>query len=416
MNNRLISSYKSSTTNKQIKNSSSNVGIVIDIILDDTHKRIEKTKSNDYSGKDTSGVGSCIIRPIRNQISPEFDLIEIAPYDPTVLDIPLIGEMVELIRVGSVDYYKRITNYNLNQGNSYENANKLIFPDTEESKNDASNYNKNAQTGISNTSGISDRDTKLGEYFQPSQINPLKLYEGDKLIQSRFGQSIRFSGYNNIKNEYAPSIIIRNRQNDISLTKLKRFDVTEEDVNRDGGIIAITSGKYELQFQPGIIDDGGSSNFKTKPSNFTKYPTKLSGLDQILINTDRLIFSSKSAEMIFYSKGNWGFISDGIMSIDNGRGGANLDFNGDVKITTNDNDIFLLGRKGNIFLNTESKNEPLARGGILVNILSKLIDELNKQVFQTPTGTTLPGPNNRGAFNKIKSELETIKSTLNYTE
>ena len=50
---------------------------------------------------------------------------------------------------------------------------------------------------------VIEEDEKENEYFEPTQINPLNFYEGDKVIQSRFGQSIRFSGYNNIENVLA---------------------------------------------------------------------------------------------------------------------------------------------------------------------------------------------------------------------
>ena len=39
------------------------------------------------------------------------------------------------------------------------------------------------------------------------------------MVQSRFGQSIRFSGYNNEEKNY-PSIIIRNRENNVSQNEL----------------------------------------------------------------------------------------------------------------------------------------------------------------------------------------------------
>ena len=35
--------------------------------------------------------------------------------------------------------------------------------------------------------------------------------------------------------------------------------------------------------------------------------------------------------MIFFSKGNYGFVSDGKFSIDNGNDGASMNFNGDVR-------------------------------------------------------------------------------------
>ena len=49
------------------------------------------------------------------------------------------------------------------------------------------------------------------------KIHKLKLYEGDTILESRFGdQSIRFSGYNNDDNTFSPTIIIRNRESDPS--------------------------------------------------------------------------------------------------------------------------------------------------------------------------------------------------------
>ena len=110
--------------------------------------------------------------------------------------------------------------------------------------------------------------------------------------------------------------------------------------------------------------------------------------------------------MLFYSKGNYSFISDGKLTIDNGLDGADMDFNGDVRITTNDNNTFILGGAGEIYLNTEETTEPLARGQTLIDIMAELCDAINAQIFSTPSGPTMTGPNNRGDFNKIKPESQ----------
>ena len=357
MSNRVTTSKTLASTNPTRLGVNSNVGIVIDVILDETHKRLVETDDTSLfsTGLNTLKVGYCVIRPLNDQVSAENNLLTYPPYDSLNLDLPLIGETVELITIGNRKFYKRITSDALNLGNAKINYNKDVFRKVDDKRNTASSYNTTAQTGIPNSSNNTERDTNFDEreVFEETQINKLKFYEGDKLIQSRFGQSIRFSGYNNPEGDYAPTIIIRNRQNDISLDKLKPGDVTEEDINRDGTTILITSGEYKIPFQPGTVDDGGSSDFKTKPDHFEKYPSELKGVDQLLINTGRLVLSSKSSEMIFYSKGNWGFISDGKMSIDNGNAGADLDFHGDVRLTTNDSSTYILGGKGNIFLNTE---------------------------------------------------------------
>ena len=395
------------------------VGVVLDIILDDVHADIESSDSeNISSGKNVTEIGWCHISIPGSQQMDLDKLTPYPPYDALSIDLPLKGERVLLIPVGNTYYYKRISSGNLNVSDASvaQIERNPLVNDTEGGGSSASSYNKTAQTGITNSKNTNSSEIKIGEYFEQTQTNRLKLYEGDRLIQSRFGQSIRFSGYNNSENKFAPTIIIRNRQYDVAENDLEKEDMFEEDLNRDGSTIALVSGDHKLTFQPGIIDDGGSSNFETTAEHFDDYPKELVGKDQILINSERLIFSSKSAEMLFYSKGNYGFISDGKLSIDNGKAGAELDFNGDVRITTNDNNTYILGNDGKIFLNIENENEPLVRGEQLVGLLTELIDLLVQQVFPTPSGPTAVGPTNQGQMKKIQSKLETILSTKNFTE
>jgi len=416
---RISTSNHHSLTSKQLLTTKAPImGVVSHVILDDSDSFMDEVDQETVSDKkNTTQIGWCYVQFEDTQLLDKDNQNPHPPYDVLNLDLPLQGEQVEMIPIGNIFYYKRITKGNLNVGNAISTFQLEKFNSGKStSNNSASSYNKTSQTGITNSNINNSDDIKIGKYFEPTQTNRLKLYEGDKLIQSRFGQSIRFSGYNNSDNKFAPSIIIRNRQYDIAENDLKLEDMFEEDINRDGSIIALVSGEHKLTYQPGIIDDGGSSNFETKPKNFDKYPKELVGKDQILINSERLIFSSKSAEMIFYSKGNYGFISDGQFSIDNGKAGAKLDFNGDVRLTTNDFNTYILGNNGKVFLNTETETEHLVRGDTLVKLLEQVIDLLVAQVFPTPSGPSAVGPTNQGDLNKIKSQLKTILSTKNFTE
>jgi hypothetical protein len=340
----------------------------------------------------------------------EPDLIQ--SYAPFNADegIPLVGEVVEIIKVGGSSFYKRIPNINLNIGNAREDAQLVGYPN-EENVESSQDYRETSQTGtVSSTGTGGDRSSKIGEYFEPQQINPLTLYEGDKIIQSRFGQSIRFSGYNNVDNIFAPTIIIRNRQGSKISEEVKEFEPIEENFVDDGSTIAITSGDYLLDFIPGTVD----TPLETEP--FYAVEPELKGTDQILINSGRIIISSKDSEMLFYSKGDYGFISDGKLTIDNGLAGAEMDFNGEVRMTTNDNNIYLLGGSGEIYLNTESSAEPLVRGRELIKVMKALIKAIKAQSYATPSGPTAIGPLNSVDFDDVESMLEDFLSTLNYTE
>ena len=149
--------------------------------------------------------------------------------------------------------------------------------------------------------------------------------------------------------------------------------------------------------------------------------------DNILIKSSRITIASQEGEMIFLSKGNYGFISDGLFTIDNfnpnaeesdkGIGGALLNFGGDVIVKSNGDDIKLLGDEGGlIYLNTLNQEEPIVKGNTLKDLLTELIDLINNQIFSTPAGPTALGPNNRTDFQNLSDRLETFLSEKNYTE
>jgi len=414
--------------------------VVVGVITNIDDERIPKHSAefDDYISERSEYVGAVFVKTVSDPVANIENSKPYYPRNRNNIILPIVGETVRVFRGGGVREYERIaSNPNLNLGNFAKDAAKNLLPNDEKpNKSKSKNYKEVSQTGTSNTSGAGAEKLKdYGEYFQPERVNSLRLYEGDTLIQSRFGQSIRFSAYNNEENTFSPTIIIRNRENDLT-TQEKTGFITEEDINRDGSIIAITSADYKLDFQPGIVDDKGNTDFKTTPINF-KLPKEYTGNDQMLLSSERIVLSAKSEEMIFFSKGNYGFISDGKFTIDNGNGGADLDFGDDVTITTdrNNGDFSVNTGTGEIRLNTDElgnspsrtgpedptgqkslRKEPLVRGQVLVDLLSELIDAINKQVYNTPSGPTAVGPTNRSDFNDIKSRLEEALSTLNYTE
>ena len=412
MSKRLANSTSSFLSNKGHKlfDTTSNAGTVIFVYLDDSE--FETITLPDDVNSTVSDKESLLgYAKIVNRKDTSYDLADVSAYPPYNIEevLPILGEVVELVQIAGTYHYKRIFSIDINKGNAEEDALLKGLP-VENSDGNSSNYSESSQTGTPAGGTGGDRKNKLGDYFEFNKINPLKFYEGDKILQSRFGQSIRFSGYNNEDNVFSPTIIIRNRQNDKSLEDLKEFEITEENIVEDGSTIAITSGEYLLGFTPGTED----SPFDTQPVYHTP-PSELKGTDQILINSGRIILSSKNSEMIFYSKGDYSFISDGKLTIDNGNAGAEIDLNGEYRTTTNDNNMYFLGGSGEIYLNTESDTEPLVRGKALVDILKEILTELAAETHPTPSGPSGP-PINAAKYNAIKSKLDTILSTLNFTE
>jgi hypothetical protein len=400
----------SSGTERGSKNTKSELGVVYDIILDESNENIVKLEEDGIKM-----VGGIRFRLASDTTASKSKLQIAYPKNLNYKSLPVKNEYVEITRGESGNFlYERVgVDISPNLNSSDNSISSTYVEDSKSKTSSASTYSRVSSTGISrsNTDNGKDFDGH-GDYFEPQlNIHKLKLYEGDSLIESRFGQSIRFSGYNNAENTFSPTLIIRN--NESALSKTKDYNTTtEEDVNRDGTIILLGSGEYVLQFQPGTVSDGGSSDFETKPNTFKTYPSELKG-EQLLLNSGRIILSAKTGEFIVYSKKNYGFISDGSLSIDN-KLGIDITVGDNINVNTADRDVNINSGNGKINLGNNNL-ESIVRGETLVDLMTQLIDALTQQVFLTPSGPSATGPTNIATFEKIKSQLNTMLSTLNKT-
>lgn len=402
---------------------SKKVGYVHDIILNE---------DNQYPK--SKGFGSSVIGSIRfrtsDNLSPSNAELPVAhPFDKNFKNLPIINEQVEIYEFAPGSYaYRRIGNEPNPMQSAPQAAIANFFAPDKNKEQSAKGYQDVIDTGMAKSNEPSGQKYKKnGDYYVTQRgIHKLKLYEGDSLFESRFGQSIRFSAYNNLSGPmkdiggtgislptpiFSPTLIIRNGESSLNSKKPYLESVTE-DINRDGSSIVLSSLDYVLPFLPGTVNDDGKNDFQTKPDSFSDYPTKLVG-DQILINSGRIILSAKNAEMIFYSKKNYGFISDGGMSIDN-KLGIDVSVGDNIDVITNDKNISLRTGKGNIFLGNVDL-EPIVKGQQLVELLGRLLDAIVAQQYLTPSGPTKIGPENVPTFSSIKQDLNNILSKLNQT-
>ena len=329
------------------------------------------------------------------------------PLDKNSLTLPTRNELVIIHSFGGNVHYSRVggdVTPNLNATGDLISS-KFSSEIKVDSSNDAKNYQNVSSTGIQRTdrkSGKSEFDG-YGDYFtENSNIHKLKLYEGDTLLESRFGQSIRFSGYNNSENKFAPTITIRNGENSDSLQNVIGTS-TEENINSDGNIIFLGSGEKLLEW---------TLPTKNKKESFFNYPNELKG-NQILLSSDRIILSAKTSEMIFASKGDIGFITDSQFSIDTTKG-INVTSNEAIYFdVTNDFDFYITCSGGgaiSLGSTIEDELEPAAKGETLVGLLGEMLDLITQQIYVTPAGPTSPGPTNIAQFASLKAKLNSILS------
>jgi hypothetical protein len=325
----------------------------------------------------------------------------ITPLDENFYGIPVINEIVEIVTQSGIKYYRRF-NFNSNLFSSYDGEKETSGNDSAAKVNPSTDL-RDYKGDLLTTNSGKDVKKKLGEYFKIGKSRRLRLYEGDHLLQSRFGQSIRFSAFNNDKKSISPTIIIRNGESPANSSLDINKDI-EEDINRDGSTIAMSSGDYLSKFTPSYITN--------KKEGFEGYPSELKG-NQIIITSDRLVFSSRAAETIFFSKGNYGVITDGIFSVDTNLG-ITIESKGDIDISSiNKTTTIYIGDGGGINLGDRNV-QPAVLGNTLENILIEIITEIiNLQAggLLTPAGPTSGmNPANASALKAIQNKLTTIKS------
>ena len=228
---------------------------VIDIILDDQHPQFETMGYNDSIGT----IYYTVIdqeTPLENpNIAPTA-----RPLFSFVKSYPLINELVLLITTYDKEIYDvgGQTTYYLPHVNIWNHPHHNALPslrdlDQEGVRND---YEASENGAITREVEDDGTDIPLGKYFDEQlDIKPLLPYEGDTIIEGRFGNSIRLGSTNydeeipdNLKNNWSrsdrsktgdPITIIRNGQSN-ELDE-KGWIHTVEEINGDFTSIYLTS-------------------------------------------------------------------------------------------------------------------------------------------------------------------------------
>lgn len=338
------------------------------------------------------------------------------PIDEMCLTLPMVGEIVEVFNDSNVPSYRRF-NFNDSISSSVMKGRQGL---AKTPLTDLGSFKSLALSGGSSLAGLTgDKPAKR-----------LKLYEGDTVIQSRYGQSIRMSSG---AGSGSPILIIRNGEAKKGLlggivSGILGGGETEEDINKDGSTIAISAGNYTSPFSPGTpLPIVGTSNFKMNPLKtiadklllkdnsyaFEKYPSTLDG-NQIIISSDRLVFSSRINEIIFWAKSHYGVITDGIFSVDTEKG-FNINSRGNIDIQAPNRDITLyVGRAGKVNLGNIDV-QPAVKGETLKNILLEIITEMENLKaggLLTPAGPVSGmNPAMSAKLDEIKKKLDSILST-----
>jgi hypothetical protein len=333
-----------------------NVGRVFHIITD--------SRSAGYT--DDSDIGKVYILK-DNSSKPALDLIDskitkqnlddsglklILPLLPNITYIPVLDELVLLFELPSYDSGAvdgKTQTYYLSSINLYNN------------------YHHNSQ-GIYNV--INDKnDIKLGNYIEEiSTLTNLIPFEGDFILNSRWGSGIRFSStfkFDPTKPSdfwsYGgkigdPITMLVNGYNSKNISHL-------ENINNDASSIYLTSTQTLSNFIPKI-------NITKKPGEFGSLisPNTYSNKSQLVLSSDRITLNSNKDDIVLY----------GTTNIELGAG-RTIHLNGQEQIYLNAPKVYLGQIKDQSLSNSIDNNpQPVPLGTNTQLFLSKLLTILNK--------------------------------------
>lgn len=379
----------------------------------------EYTNASDYEDKDGAYYGAIKYRLPESSESKEENLPVAFPLNRYNFTLPVKGETIYIQTINGKNFYTPISFQNTTGFNTNINILRATVKVADESTTGGGteNYKEVSQTGISNSNTPSNTKSKTNKGFQGKyykrniKLHQLKPNEGDTIIQGKSGNSIRFSGYihtDKTNGKQHPAILIRNGENSDSQQNNKVFGTTIEDINKDGTSIQITAGEYSTLYD--------STTIKVNKEAISKYPASddLKG-DQIVVNSGRIILSSKTAETFLFSKKNFSIFTDDIVTIDTEKGFNLISQNGNVQLQTKGSkNIVLTVENGKIYAGKDGATQQMILGNTLVDLLTQLIDAINAMTIATPSGPSAPGPINKAPFNQVKNNLKTALSKTNY--
>lgn len=353
---------------------------VKDVILDESHPEIASKK---FRG--IQGIGVIKYVQIDQSINTEDTktLPFAFPLNSFSITLPLINEVVYLVKgpredntVANIDYYVTVVGL-------YNDINYL------ESKN-----------------ADEPADTPGYEFKIDQKIRPLYPFNGDTIIQSRLGSSLRFTGarspnspFSNITNANNPLIILSSGHEKIEDTKLYI-----EDINKDKTSVYFTADHIIPLEQ--IRDKYASA--KDRPVLAGDYRGA-----QIVSNSERMFFNAYKEDIQFSVNKSFGVTAEQV-------------FVDGVKYIGLDAKKIYLGEQAKI---TEA--QPVIRGEFLEVFLNTILTALDgvgkamtkaKTVDQKPIPTiNLEGPALRAAVRAAGEMINPngeslLKSTKVFTE
>ena len=344
--------------------------------------------------------------------------IKATPLFPNIKSYPLVNETVYLLSFPSGDFANNPGNikyYYLSSVKTWANNIHVNPTPAQQESIQGGNQNKSLKEIELGSPNISTEQNtsqfKPGTYFsEKSDIYPLYPFEGDVILEGRFGNSLRFGStdiryndsniptplndWSNIPNNGDPITILRNGQN-ASLTGSAQSLIVEN-INEDISSIYLTS-TQQLPLLPSSTNEYFSYKEDAKPTTINQYQGS-----QIILNSGRLVFNTTKDHLMLSSQK-----SINLNALDS----INIDTTGPIVL-----------EGGQVLLGSREATESVLLGDSTVDLLQGLISDLssllkimgsqigNNGILLEPMGTAARTISNN--LDTYQSQLDSLKSNI----
>lgn len=359
---------------------------VKDIILDSSHPLFEE-----YG--EWASIGLIFMEDVEQPTNESTPRQIAYPLFPNIKHYPLKNEIVAVISLPNNQVESSNTStlsYYLPPINIWSSQHHNAIPGSSELA--PSQQKDYEQTSVGSVRKVTDGGTEINlgnTFIEQLNINPLQPFEGDYIIEGRFGQSLRFGS----SEGKSPITKIRNGQGEITD---EGWTTIEENINEDSGSIYLTS-TQQIDLEPNIFNYNSYSS-SLAPESVPDYSSP-----QILINSGRLVLNANTDNILLSSA-------------------KSINLNSQYSVNIDSQDRFVVNSP-NILLGDKDATEPLLKGDITIELLSELVDELRKWMSQfnlTPSPyLAYMTPSTQPLINtliELKTDLETkTKSKVSKT-
>jgi len=306
----------------------------------------------------------------------------VLPLYPNLKSYPLINEVVVVIALANTNFsnnFNKLTYYYINSINLWNSpeTNPLPLPSQNVKSSTQDKGYLETQTGSPNKPDSQENTTFTpGTYFkEKGTINPLYSFEGDTIIEGRFGGGLRLG--NTVPNDTAslnnnwsvtgslgdPITILSNGLHSESPS----FNSITEDINKDESSLYLTSTQQiplEVSSQNSYLSYG-----ETPPTSPKGYSGK-----QAVLNSGRLVFNTTQDHILLSSAK-----SINLNTVES----VNIDAATQTVIQTPE--LYLGGIK---------TAQPVVLGDDLVGLLTDVLNDLNylTQAIQNQLGVPMGSP------------------------